>query len=51
VASNEIKMIVGKIILKYDLRFPKGQGRPPNKTILELSFQDPDARIMVKERS
>ncbi|KAL2816441.1 cytochrome P450 [Aspergillus cavernicola] len=51
VASNEIKMFIGKMLLKYDFEFPDGQRRrPPNKTILELSFQDPTARILVRER-
>lgn len=50
VASNEIKMFVGKFLLKYDFKFPDGQGRPANKTILELSFQDPKARILIREQ-
>lgn len=50
VASNEIKMFLGKMLLKYDFKFPDGQRRPPNQTILELSFQDPSARVMIRER-
>jgi ent-kaurene oxidase len=51
VASNEIKMFIGMMLMKYDFKFPEEQTRPLDKTILELSFQDPDARIMIKERS
>jgi cytochrome P450 len=51
VAFNEIKMFVGKMLLKYDFKFPEGQGRPANKTILELGFQDPKARILIRERT
>jgi cytochrome P450 len=51
VASNEIKIFLATFLLKYDFKFPDGQKRPPNKTILELSFQDPSARILIRERA
>jgi ent-kaurene oxidase len=48
VVSNEIKMSIGKMLLKYEFRFH--DEIPPNKTILELSFQDPATRILIRER-
>lgn len=50
-ASVEIKIILARILLHYDMKFPEGQGRPKNMTVLELSFQDPAGRIMFKQRS
>lgn len=50
-ASVEIKIILARILLHYDMKFPKGQGRPKNMAVLELSFQDPAGRIMFKQRS
>ena len=50
VASTEMKIILSRILLNYDMKFPRGQGRPGNMTILELSFQDPAGRIMLKHR-
>lgn len=50
VASTEMKVILSRILLNYDMKFPRGQGRPENMTVLELSFQDPAGRIMLKAR-
>lgn len=50
VASTEMKIILSRILLNYDMEFPSGQGRPGNMTVLELSFQDPAGRIMLKQR-
>lgn len=50
IASTEIKMVLARILLSYDLKFPEGQGRPENRTVLELSFQDPAGRIMLRQR-
>ena len=50
VASTEMKIILSRILLTYDMKFPRGQGRPGNMTVLELSFQDPAGRIMLKQR-
>ena len=50
VASLEIKMVLARILLDYDIKFPDGQGRPGNMTVLELSFQDPRGRVMLRKR-
>ena len=45
-----MKIVLSRILLNYEMKFPKGQGRPRNMKILELSFQDPAGRIMLKRR-
>lgn len=50
VASTEMKIILSRILLNYYMKFPRRQGRPGNMTILELSFQDPAGRIMLKQK-
>ena len=50
VASTEMKIILSRIPLNYDMKFLRGQGRQGNMTVLELSFQDPAGRIMLKAR-
>ena len=50
VASTEIKIILSRMLLDYNMKFPTGQGRPRNMTVLELGFQDPVGRIMLKQR-
>ena len=49
-ASNEIKMILATVLLKYDVCFLDGQGRPKNMTAHEYIFPDPDGVILLKER-
>ncbi|KAL8825028.1 MAG: hypothetical protein Q9191_004661 [Dirinaria sp. TL-2023a] len=50
-ASMEIKAVLTRILTKYDMKFPEGQGRPRNLTILELSYQDPGGRVEFRERA
>lgn len=50
-ASNEIKMILAHILIKYDIAFPPGQGRPRNLVAHEYIFPDPDGVIRCKERA
>jgi cytochrome P450 len=50
-ASNELKMILVILLLKYDFKFPEGQGRPANLNADEFLYADPAARLMMKRRS
>lgn len=50
-AANEIKMILGHLLLKYDFSFKDGQGRPENFTIDGDMYPDRSARLVVRERS
>ncbi|KAF2129173.1 Ent-kaurene oxidase [Dothidotthia symphoricarpi CBS 119687] len=48
--SNEMKMILAHILLRYDWKFPDGQERPKNFTIDTDMYPDPAARVMIKQR-
>ncbi|KAI3324171.1 cytochrome P450 [Xylariaceae sp. AK1471] len=50
-ASNEIKMVLAHLLLRYDWKFPEGQGRPQNFTIDSDMFPDPTKRIMMRKRT
>ncbi|KAI0409332.1 cytochrome P450 monooxygenase [Xylaria palmicola] len=49
-ASNEIKMILGHLLLRYDVEYPAGQGRPQNLNADENLYPDPVARILIRKR-
>ncbi|KAI1423458.1 cytochrome P450 [Xylaria sp. FL1777] len=50
-ASNEIKMILGHLLLEYDFKFPQGQGRPENMSADENIFPDPSGRVLLRRRT
>lgn len=37
-------------MLNYDLKYPKGKGRPVNKIVDEFIFADPTATVLIKKR-
>ena len=49
-ASNTIKMILGQLLLEYDFRFPRGQGRPHDVSAHEYIFPNPDGLIELRKR-
>ncbi|KAI0008536.1 cytochrome P450 monooxygenase [Xylariaceae sp. FL0662B] len=49
-ASSEIKMILASILLRYDLRYSEGQGRPRNLNAEENIYPDPSARVLIREK-
>ena len=49
-ASNIIKMVLGSLLLRYDFKFPEGQGRPKSLPAFEYSFPSPKGRVMFLER-
>ncbi|KAI1130862.1 cytochrome P450 [Nemania abortiva] len=50
-AIGEIKLILARLILQYDFRFPEGvQSRPRTFYADENMFPDPNARIMMRLR-
>lgn len=49
-AANELKMIVGELLLNYDMKFLEGQSRPKNINADEFIFADPKTKILVKQR-
>ncbi|KAH8703476.1 putative cytochrome P450 [Talaromyces proteolyticus] len=49
-ASNEMKMILTELLLRYDFKFVDGQGRPTNINADEFLYADPSTKLLVKKR-
>ncbi|KAI1367948.1 cytochrome P450 [Xylaria arbuscula] len=49
-ASNEIKMILGHLLVRYEFKYPEGQGRPQNLNADENLYPDPVARVLIRRR-
>ncbi|KAL3426502.1 cytochrome p450 [Phlyctema vagabunda] len=49
--SNEIKMTLAHLLLKYDWKFPEGCGRPKNFTIDSDMYPDRSARVLMRRRT
>ncbi|KAF4986043.1 hypothetical protein FDECE_16157 [Fusarium decemcellulare] len=49
-ASNEMKLTLANLLLRYDFKLPDGAGRPRNITIDSDMFPDPRARLYVRKR-
>lgn len=49
-ASLEIKIILVRLIMDYDYKFPDCGGRPENVRAHEFIFPNPDAEIMMRAR-
>lgn len=50
-ASQQIKLILGHLLLQFDFRFLEGQVRPVNMCSDENVYPDPTARILIRRRS
>lgn len=49
-ASNEIKIILAHLLLRWDFRYPTGATRPKNLPADENLYPDPAARLEIRER-
>lgn len=49
-ATNEIKILLAHIILKYDIRFPDGQSRPANWEIGQDLVCDQTVQVLFRAR-
>lgn len=49
-ASNEIKVILCHLLLRYDFKFPEGQQRPRNWSYEEAFYPDPTVPILMRKR-
>lgn len=49
-ASNEIKLILCHLLLRYEFCFPEGQRRPVNLCYEEAQYPDPTADLMMRKR-
>lgn len=50
IAAVEIKAVLAAMLRRYDIRFAGDGKRPRSLQVLELEFQDPRTRVLVKER-
>ena len=49
-AAHEIKMILSRLLLRYDFSYPPNKGRPVNYTAYEAVYPDLSARLVIKRR-
>ncbi|KAK9775109.1 putative Cytochrome P450 monooxygenase [Seiridium cardinale] len=49
-ASNEIKLLLSYLLLRYDFKYPVGQTRPQNLSADENLYPDPSARVLIRKR-
>ncbi|KAM5449476.1 putative ent-kaurene monooxygenase [Microsporum audouinii] len=49
-ASNEIKMVIAELLLRYEFKYPEGQGRPRTLSADENLYPDPSARVLMRRR-
>ena len=49
-ASMEIKIILVRLIMDYDWKYPEGKGRPANLNAHEFIFPNPDGELLMKAR-
>ncbi len=43
-------MVVARLLMDYEWKFPEGQGKPKQLSLLEFNFSDPKARILMREK-
>lgn len=49
-AVGEIKMVMTKMLMEFEFKYPEGKGRPRNFYADENVFPDPRARLMMRKR-
>lgn len=49
-AANEIKMIMIRFLMEFDLRLCDGKERPKSFTVDEMCFADPRAKMQIRKR-
>ncbi|KAF2198781.1 putative cytochrome P450 [Delitschia confertaspora ATCC 74209] len=49
-AVGEIKMILARLLLEFEFKYPEGKSRPKNFYADENVFPDPRARLMMRKR-
>lgn len=49
-ASMQIKFVVARLFMNYDLKFPEEQGVPKVVALMEFCLRDPEAKIMIREK-
>ncbi|KAL8952796.1 MAG: hypothetical protein Q9222_001300 [Ikaeria aurantiellina] len=49
-AANELKLILSKFLLGFEIKYPEGKGRPKNLMINEFVIGDMFAKVMIRKR-
>nr|BAM84045.1 cytochrome P450 monooxygenase [Tolypocladium album] len=49
-ASDELKMTLSALLLRYDFKYPDGSSRPTNKHIDEFPYVDPETPLLMRRR-
>lgn len=49
-ASMQIKFVVAKLFMNYDVKFPDQQGVPKVVALMEFCLRDPEAKTMIREK-
>ena len=49
-ASDELKMTLAELLLRYELKFPEGSSRPVNSHIDEYPFVNPETPLLMRRR-
>lgn len=50
-AANEIKVLIAELLIKYDLKFADGEGRPKNMLLPGGAvFANPQAKVLFRAR-
>ncbi|KAI4099651.1 MAG: hypothetical protein L6R37_005882 [Teloschistes peruensis] len=49
-ASYTIKLVVAMLLVRFDIGFPKGKGRPRNIRFADAMFPYPNGEILLEER-
>lgn len=50
-AVNEMKMILARLLICFELRYPEGKGRPESFTIDSDLYPDPSTRLLIRKRT
>lgn len=49
-ASNELKLILARMIEEFDFKYPEGQTRPANLNVDEFLYSDPTRTLLMRRR-
>lgn len=49
-AVSEIKLLLSRLLIEFDLAYPEGKSRPKNMFADENVFMDPHAKLMMRKR-
>jgi ent-kaurene oxidase len=48
-AILQMKLVLARLLLEYEFKYPDGQGRPRNLSVDEYCLPDPSAKLLIKK--